>query len=302
MHIKSLSNHSIAWWKHLVAIFSFCGIYVMGQLPLALLIYQRKEQLNISDSDFEERLSTMDLSSLAISENLLFVLILIPFILLFLFFRYGLPKLLNKPFLTFVTHRKEFDLNRFFFASLLWITLATLLAWLFMDMNSLTFQFRPIPFLILCVISLCLLPIQTTIEELVFRGYFLQLSYSITQNKLVSLLIVTVGFGAMHLANPEFQHNFLKIMSSYLLLSLVFGVIAIIDDGLELPMGLHAGNNIFTALLLSTSDGAMKTPSLFRTEMTYLVDVLPLLLGTLSILTMVILHLKYKWNYRQLLY
>ncbi len=142
------------------------------------------------------------------------------------------------------------------------------------------------------------MPIQTATEEILFRGYLLQGLFKLTKNKWVALIIVTILFAFAHIFNPEFKNNFFPVITAYLTFSLLFGLITLIDDGLELPMGIHAANNLFVAVILSASGGVFSTPSIFKTSTQYLIEVLPALLILMSIMTSLTLQYIYKWNFK----
>ena len=64
-------------------------------------------------------------------------------------------------------------------------------------------NFKLVPFLILFVIAIVLIPIQTSFEEYLFRGYLMQGIGIITKYKWIPLLITSLVFGLMHISNQE---------------------------------------------------------------------------------------------------
>ena len=74
-----------------------------------------------------------------------------------------------------------------------------------MDSSTMVFQFKLAPFLILFLITLVLMPIQTTTEELIFRGYLMQGFALLAKNRWFPLVMTSVIFGSMHIANPEVE-------------------------------------------------------------------------------------------------
>ena len=76
-----------------------------------------------------------------------------------------------------LTGRNRFDIHRFLFGAGIWgiITLLSLLSqYLLSDKSELLFQFEPLPFIIMCVIVITLIPFQVAFEEFIFRGYLMQ--------------------------------------------------------------------------------------------------------------------------------
>ena len=53
-------------------------------------------------------------------------------------------------------------------------------------------------FIILAAIAILLVPLQTSFEEYMFRGYFMQGIGNLVRNKFVPLIITSVAFGLLH--------------------------------------------------------------------------------------------------------
>lgn len=220
---------------------------------------------------------------------------LLPFAIAFLVMIPLIRKLHNRPFITLIPGREKFDWKRVGVGFGIWIVLAAILIFLFLPKETYSYQFNLSTLVPLFIIAILLIPLQTSFEEVFFRGYFMQGIFLLSKNKIIPLLLTTLIFGLMHAANPELQYDLILILV-YLLLSFAWGVITVLDDGLELPIGIHARNNLFVALIMSTSDGAMKTSSIFRTDVPSLTHILPLVLPLLVVLTFGILYLKCKWR------
>ena len=119
-------------------------------------------------------------------------------------------------------------------------------------------------FLLLIVIGITLLPIQTTFEELLFRGYMYQGVLRYIGHRWASMIIIAIIFAGMHLSNPEIiTFGFWTMLAQYLVMALIFGVIACWDKGTEVTIGMHFANNLFcmafvvTEGTVFTSSGAM---------------------------------------------
>ena len=160
------------------------------------------------------------------------------------------------------------------------------------------FNFDPMPFAILAVISIVLVPIQTSCEEYLFRGYLMQGLGLACKNKWMPLLITSVLFGVLHSANPEVEKIGLILMVYYIGTGLFLGIITLMDEGLELALGFHAANNLVTVLLVTSDWTALQTDSIF-------IDVSEPSAG-LSVIApvfiifpifIIILAKKYKWSH-----
>ena len=51
--------------------------------------------------------------------------------------------------------------------------------------------------------SCMFVPIQTTVEEIVFRGYLMQGFGHWLNSRFMALFLTSVIFGSLHIANPE---------------------------------------------------------------------------------------------------
>ena len=52
-------------------------------------------------------------------------------------------------------------------------------------------------------------------------------------------------------------------MPQYIVFGLIFGIITILDDGIEAAMGAHAANNIFLCIMVTNESSALQTPALY---------------------------------------
>ena len=121
-----------------------------------------------------------------------------------------------------------------------------------------------IPFLILVVVGSILIPIQTSTEEYVFRGYLMQGFANLAMNRWFSLMMTSLIFGMMHIFNPEVAKMGYIIMIYYIGTGLFLGVITLMDDGIELALGFHAANNLIGALLVTSDWSVFQTHSIFK--------------------------------------
>ena len=198
--------------------------------------------------------------------NLRFFLLLIPSLFMVPAIWLVVVKLHELSFKTIVTKRKKIDYNRIIFSFLLWgvvITTFVLIGY-FISPENHEFNFKLKEFLILSVIAILLIPVQTTVEELVFRGYLMQGFGGLFNSRLLALFLTSIIFGGLHLINPEVEALGYLIMVQYLGYGFVLGIMTLMDDGLELAIGFHAANNLFIVLLLTSSWTVFETESILR--------------------------------------
>ena len=122
---------------------------------------------------------------------------------------------------------------------------------------------RFLPFLFLALIFI---PIQTSAEELFFRGYLLQEIGLRWKNIWVLSTISGLVFGLPHLLNPEAAANFPLLGFYYFSFGFSLAVITLRDGKLELALGVHAANNLFSVIVANTTITALPSPSLFTIQ------------------------------------
>ena len=114
------------------------------------------------------------------------------------------------------------------------------------------------------LIGLVLIPIQTSFEELFIRGYLMQGVGS--WNLWAGVVGSSVFFGLLHSANDEVAAvGFATAMTYYIGVGLFFGLLAVFDKTLELPLGIHAANNIYAFLLVGYPSSSLPSPTIWET-------------------------------------
>jgi len=167
------------------------------------------------------------------------------------------------------------------------------------DPENYSLNNRSVSLLILALISITLIPFQSTFEEVLFRGYLMQGIGAWTRSKMIPLLISSLMFGLMHSFNPEIKEfGFWLMMPQYVIFGLIFGLVTVLDNGIELAMGAHAANNIFLSVLLTQKASALQTPAMYVQNEVYPVNDLISLIA-IAILFVVLLSYIYGWNWRE---
>ncbi|MFN1834674.1 lysostaphin resistance A-like protein [Balneola sp. MJW-20] len=296
MFIAQAKEGDNRWWKYLSSVLVIIGSFLLGQVPLFLFSYYKKIQSGLSDDQFSEFLDTLSYTSLGISQNTFFLLIMGAFSLTFCAVIFLVPKIHKRPNLSFITSRKKFDHNRFWIGLFTWLIISCCITFLVLDANQYEYTFEIGKFIPLVIIAVALVPMQSATEEIVYRGFIMQGVYKLLGRKWATLMIVALLFAISHAFNPEFKNGFITIIPAYLIFSFTLTYITVIDEGIEIPIGIHTGNNLFVALILSARGASVTTPSIFTTSIGNLIDILPILLGSLSIISFMLLKLRYKWK------
>lgn len=85
-------------------------------------------------------------------------------------------------------------------------------------------------------------------------------------------------------------------MPQYLIFGLVFGLVSIMDDGIETAMGAHAANNIFGSIFITYKADILQGNALLEQQSINPVKEI-FILGIISVIFIAILKHKYKWNF-----
>ena len=129
----------------------------------------------------------------------------------------------------------------------------------------LQFTFDPARWLLFLPLVLIFTPLQTTAEELLFRGYWLQGTGRLTQNVPALIVVNGILFGLPHMLNPEVvshPDSTLLLFLGYFGTGAILALFTLRDNRLELALGAHAANNLFAALVVNYADSALTTPSI----------------------------------------
>lgn len=143
--------------------------------------------------------------------------------------------------------------------------------------------FNPAEWLRFLPFILILTPIQTSAEELLFRGYWLQGTGRLTRNVIILCSVNGFLFGLPHMLNPEVLSNpdsTLLLFLNYFGIGAALAFFTLRDQRLELALGAHAANNMFAALAVNYTDSALTTPAIFTSS------VLDAPLGLVSLVVM----------------
>lgn len=281
-------------WRYLIGIVVVFIATQLGSLPFlaAILIKKSSEGGSLLFADEADIMTILDSNS--------------TFFFLLLSFAAGLLALLlwvkymhKQSLVGLTTTRKKIDWGRFFFGFLLIAVTTLVMTYLDYKSNpeSYVLQFDLVPFAILAVIAIIFIPLQTSMEEYLFRGYLMQGIGLMAKNRWVPLIITSVVFGGLHFANPEVDQLGPVVMFYYIGTGFFLGIITLMDEGLELALGFHAGTNLTAALLVTADWTVFQTNSILKdiSEPEAGFDILIPLLIVYPIF-IAIMAVRYKWN------
>ncbi|MGB0357493.1 MAG: lysostaphin resistance A-like protein [Flavobacteriaceae bacterium] len=290
MYIEQVGKDTNAFWLYVVGVLILGVVLFIGNVPFGVALVA-EGGINAAQLSLSEQLQVLP-------ANTTLFLLLLPFALVF-----GaillLTRVLHKLSLReLITSRPKVDWKRigFGFGTVAVSFILMLAVSYFMDPESLQWNFKPKAFAVLVLISVLMVPLQTSAEELFFRGYLMQGLGRIFPKRLLPFVISSSLFGLLHFANPEVDKLGDVILITYLATGFFLGAITLIDEGLELALGFHAGNNLFLSLFLTSDWTVFQTDSLFLdvSEPKVLMYIIgPLLIYSLLFM---IYAKKYKWK------
>lgn len=236
---------------------------VLGNLPLVAVLAMsdpvRQRGLDINNFTPE---------ALGVDPTLFLILLLLPFVVGLLTLWLCMRKVHDRDPLTLIQGRLgRIRWKRCCLAFGAWMALsaASELFSYWLTPDGYAFTFSGWAFAKTLVVVALLIPLQIAFEELLMRGYVLQQTTHYSGLPWLGLLVSTLIFGGLHFQNPEVQQFGLAATAPYYLgVGLFLGLLTILDDGLELALGIHLATNVFGSVLVNFKGSALPTPSLFQ--------------------------------------
>ena len=252
-----------SFWRYFTGtITPFLVSNLIGAVPLAVVII-----IYAGGETIPEKGGMPDFEAMGINLNLGFILSVIPFILAFFTLIFLVKPLNERSYLTVINGGTKIRWRRILVSAFVWAALLGL---------GLLYSLKAYPenyvlnntsnsLITLAVLAILTIPFQAGFEELIFRGYLMQGFAVASHNRWLPIIVTSVLFGLMHGLNPEVkEYGFFTMMPQYIFFGLVFAVLAMMDDGIELAIGAHAANNAFLSIFVTNEDSALQTPAMYE--------------------------------------
>tara|TARA_R100000353_G_scaffold153008_2_gene111540 strand:- start:201356 stop:202528 length:1173 start_codon:yes stop_codon:yes gene_type:complete len=364
MFIQQAFKSLHAWWRYLLGFIIIFLASQIGTIPLIVAVLFKI----ISEGGDVDSLQDQAVLMGVLDSNLTLFLMLLSFAIGLLALYFVVKYFHKQPFTEVTTARKKTDWGRVLFGFLL-ITVTTVTLTVvdyYSNPENYIVQFNLVPFIILAVIAILMIPLQTSFEEYLFRGYlmqglgtstvhkkfpfvvlysmfatlvyfvlnlsftldfetqfvyflvvigalvylcnsnylegiinsgFYQKFWSVLKRNSTPLIITSVVFGALHIANPEVDKLGNIIMIYYIGTGFFLGIITLMDEGMELALGFHAGNNLISVLLVTADWTVFQSNSILKdiSEPSAGFDVVAPVLIIYPIFLLIMAY-RYKWN------
>ncbi len=90
------------------------------------------------------------------------------------------------------------------------------------------------------------------------------------------------------------------MMPQYFTVAVIYALVSVFDDGIELAMGAHAANNTFLSIFVTTDSAVFQTDALLKVlEIDPTKELITLLIASLVFIGA--LAFKYKWSFKTLI-
>ncbi len=283
-----------SFWRYFTgSVTPFIVSNLIGAIPLAVIMIAYA-----GDGVMPQRGGMPDFEAMGINLNLGFVLTVFPFILAFFTLLLLIKPLNGRRPGTVINGGIRIRWGRIFVSAIVWTVLGAL---------GLLYSLRAHPdnfvlnntsnsLIILAILALVTIPFQAGFEELIFRGYLMQGFAVASRNRWLPIVVTSVLFGLMHGLNPEVkEYGFLTMIPQYIFFGLVFALLTMMDDGIELAIGAHTANNVFLSIFITNKDLALQTPSMYeQIEIHPWMDFRDLVIMSLIFIT--VMAVIYKWT------
>ena len=263
MYIKQVFKVENDWWLYLIGVIIVGISTVIGSIPHTITLFTVAFSENADMNSIQE--DPYALMSL-IDSNLNLFLMLLSFAIGLLALLFVVKFIHKQTINSLTTSRKKIDWRRFWFSFILWgfVTVIFIVIEFLASPENFVLNFDLIPFLVLFTIAVIMVPLQTSFEEYLFRGYLMQGLGVLSKSRWVPLFITSIAFGLLHIANPEIEKIGYILLIHYIGTGFLLGIMTLMDEGLELALGFHAANNLIASLLLTADWTAFQTNSILK--------------------------------------
>lgn len=270
-HLEAAFTGKNNFWRYIVMIVVLLIVSnTIGSIPLIIAFVKAiAENPGVAGQIAE---NPSDFSVLGLDSYSGLIVMLFPFIAALAAFALIVKPLHGRTFRMIINGTSQVRWSHFLVPFFVWLIVSGLYLVLYLNVEpgNFTLNNTSLSLLFISLIAVFFIPFQAGFEEVVFRGYLMQGFSALVSYRWFPLLVTSVLFGLMHSLNPEVkEYGFLTMMPQYILFGLIFGIVTILDDGIEAAMGAHAANNIFLVIMVTHKSSALQTPALYEQQTVY---------------------------------
>ncbi len=174
----------------------------------------------------------------------------------------------RRSMLSLVTPYAHFDWRRALTGAAVWAAFAVVCSVVEAGLfpGRYRFTFNPEVFFVSAALALLLTPVQTATEELLFRGYVMQSLSLLLKRPWALILISAAIFTLPHAGNPEVAVAPWLVLPQYFIMGALLAAVTLRDGRLELAIGIHTANNLFTGIIANIEPSVISTDAIFTSE------------------------------------
>ncbi len=234
------------WWRYVVGVAVIFVFWTVGQVVIALPLVLQQPDPTRAD------LVLLALLLLSFVPGLVAVAVVVRF-------------LHGRPFRTLITPYQQVEWRRIALGFAVWFAIAAVIGVVEAVLYPGRYQPNPQPLSVLpfLLVAALLIPVQAGAEELFYRGYLLQGLGLLFRQPLLLAVVNGVLFALPHASNPEVSGDFAKVLLIYLLAGFFWSLITLRSGTLELAIGAHTANNLFTAVVANYQTSVLPSRSFF---------------------------------------
>lgn len=294
MFLQTAREGRNKWYLYLVSLVVITLGVVAGQMP----IYGYLLAQGYKDFEISEMAETLNFEAAGIGQNLTLFFMLLAFVGGLIGLWFSVVFIHKKRFSSLITPFQRINWRKIFFSFGLWMLLSALAEFVFYAIHPENYElhFQPDKFPGLLLVSLLIFPLQTSWEELMFRGYGMQGISLLVPFRWIPLIFTSALFGLMHMMNEEVgAFGVAPTMVYYIGTGLFLGIITLMDDSLELALGVHAATNIYSSLFVTFEASSLKTAAIFEMKTVDMTEMLVAFFTIAAIYAFIVAR-KNNWN------
>ncbi|TRX70313.1 CPBP family intramembrane glutamic endopeptidase [Carboxylicivirga sp. M1479] len=292
-HLTSKNAKKNNWWKYLLMLALFP---VLAQLVVAWYYLLNTNEDAVGSVSIEINNSIHYASNPTVQIGILALF----FIFMLIAFAFVYSHLHHKSFRTVINGTRLIRWRRIIIGFAICFVVEAFLfgADYYLDIDNYEVRLHWNSLIPLGLVAVFMVPFQAFFDEIIFRGYLAQGVAHLTKSRFLVILIPTIFFAVIHAFNPILNGvGFWTVLLLYFLIGLSYAIISVLDDGIELAMGLHAANNVFATIFVVNANSIIKTDALLLMKEVNFPDAfVPIIIAQLVMIAA--LAFKYKWPWR----